>query len=150
MTDFIHNIDFENAPVISKWMLERGGISVWSSINLSNPGASWTTPAHNEDGTPAGKPSWQAASEPSLTITDPDKVGVITPIELQRFHISVRRGELSLKLTDASSDKLRKRLAHWRERRADGNVTYRFDYGNQEAVILGADKIISLSEWRKS
>jgi hypothetical protein len=40
-----------NAPLIFHWLLTRGGISLWSSINPANPAKSWTTPRLAEDGT---------------------------------------------------------------------------------------------------
>jgi hypothetical protein len=70
-----HRISEENAPLISQWLEERGGILVWDSADLCDPGKSWTTPAHNADGTRTGKPSWQAQSEPARRIMLTDASG---------------------------------------------------------------------------
>ncbi len=56
-----HICNEENADKFYDWLLHRGGLFIWRSVNLSNPGASWTSPATEKDGvTPYGKPSWQA------------------------------------------------------------------------------------------
>jgi hypothetical protein len=133
----------ENAARFLKWVRERGGVAVWLSVNLSNPGASWSTPALYEDGTPGGPPSWESARTPCRVITDPEDVEVITAKEVKRFHVAVRRGSgLSFKLTDGSSRKLRDALA-----KAGEGSWYQFDYGAQEAVIFVPGEKISLLEW---
>ena len=40
-----YHISPETAPKALDWIKTRGGIAVWQSVNLSNPGATWTTPA---------------------------------------------------------------------------------------------------------
>ena len=62
-----------NAPLIFHWLLTRGGISLWSSINPANPAKSWTTPRLAEDGTVMKKPSWEAGDVPRV-ITDPAEI----------------------------------------------------------------------------
>lgn len=87
-----HIVASENAARIWNWLQARGGLAVWESINMSNPGASWTTPANKEDGTPTEKPTWQADSKPMRIITDPADVVVSVDEEVKRFRIGVRMG----------------------------------------------------------
>lgn len=134
-----------NAPQIADWFRTRGGICIWRSINLSNIGASWTTPLVGPDGQQPGRPNWQAEPAPSLIITDPAEVVVDTPLEVKRFHVAVRPGAqgLMLKLTDASSARLRREV----EKAGEG-AWHEFDYMTQEAVIFQpAGKSVPLTEW---
>src|SRR5690242_14476264 len=82
----------ENAAQVVKWLRERGGICVWESINLSNPGVTWLTPALQENGAPTPKPTWQAASMPARHITSMDDILVSRDIEHKRFRVGVRPG----------------------------------------------------------
>jgi len=40
-----HIVTPEHATKMLGWLQTRGGIAVWPSVNLSNPGASWSTGA---------------------------------------------------------------------------------------------------------
>jgi hypothetical protein len=40
-----HHISPETAAKALEWIKTRGGLAIWQSVNLSNPGASWSTPA---------------------------------------------------------------------------------------------------------
>jgi hypothetical protein len=60
-----HECAPENAEKMLGWIKNRGGVAIWPSINFSNFGASWSTPALTTDGKPYPKPTWQAANEPS-------------------------------------------------------------------------------------
>lgn len=139
-----HIVTEDNAEKILGWLRERGGIAIWRSVNLSNPGASWTSPAKAEDGTPTTKPRWQAANEPERIITDPAEVSVATDEEVKRFHIAVRYGSqgMSLKLTDGSSNRVRNAV----EKAGEG-AWYEFDYDSQEAVIYRQKALVPLLEW---
>jgi hypothetical protein len=139
----------ENKQAILDWLENRGGVAVWKSVNLSNPGISWFTPARDEDGTPSGKPNWQAASEPDSIVTDPGAVGVVTYKEATRFHIATRLSSTGLyvKLTDGSSRSVRKSVAKWvREVGEDmaPYVTYKFEW--DDAVILIPDRVVAIEE----
>jgi len=118
----------ENADRFRDWLQNRGGLAIWRSVNLSNPGASWTTPA-----LPTPKPTWEADSHPERIVTDPAEVEVVEPREVRRFHVAVRRGSqgFTLKLTDASTRKVRAAVE-----KAGDEAWYVFDYSTQEAVIL--------------
>ena len=85
----IYECSSENAAKILNWLRTRGGISIWKSVNLANPGGSWTSPRKNEEGEIYNKPNWQCGNEPQVKI----RMG--------------RQG-MSLKLTDGSSARLRR------------------------------------------
>ena len=135
----------KNAAQFQEWISTRGGLALWRSVNLSNPGASWTTPAHDKDGNPTVKPTWQAAEQPHQIITDMSQVVVDVPMEVKRFHIGVRRGGqgLTLKVTDGGTRRIRKEVD-----KAGPDAWYEFDYGSQEAVILKPGRTIPLDQWR--
>src|ERR1700693_5710362 len=100
-----HIVNEVNAALFDEWIRTRGGLAVWRSINLSNPGASWTTPLRNADGSPVTKPTWEAANQPERVITDPADVVVSVDKEVQRFHVALRMGSqgLSIKVSDGGS-----------------------------------------------
>ena len=64
-----HECSLENARLFADWIANRGGVAVWRSVNLSNPGASWSTPALTVEGEPTPKPTWQAANTPEKIVT---------------------------------------------------------------------------------
>lgn len=132
----------KDAQRIKEWIANRGGVLIWKSINLSNPGASWTTPAVDESGQRVEKPTWQADNLPALHITDAADVEVVVPREVKRFHVAVRRAGLALKVTDAGS-----RHIHAAVDKAGEGAWYEFDYSTQEALILVPDKVVPLTEF---
>jgi hypothetical protein len=139
-----HTIGIENAERIDRWLREHGGIAIWQSVNLSNPGASWTTPALTEDGKPYPKPTWQAANEPTIT-TDPADILVAKDVEVKRFHIAVRLGGngLQYKVSDGGTRRIRKAVIN-----AGEGAYYVFDYASQEAVIMKPASLTPLADWR--
>jgi hypothetical protein len=127
MNDFSLIIDADNAKTLAGWFLSMNpGVQVWTSVNLSNPGAQWLTPLGE------GKPTWQAGNEPQV-IKDPAQVGVVVMEEVKRFRVGVRMGSqgLSMKVTDGGTRRIRSAVA-----KAGDGATYTFDYETQEAVIL--------------
>lgn len=141
-----------DAGKIHGWLLNRGGLFIWRSVNLSNPGASWTTPARTEDGVPYLKPTWQADSKPERHIVDISDVVVSTPKEVKRFHVATRMGSngMSIKVTDLGTRKIRAEVAKASEKYGE-DAYYVFDYGEHEnAVILIDESAIPLSEWVKN
>ena len=114
----------DNAEKFRDWIKNRGGVAKWESVNLSNPGASWSTPAQTAEGEPMGKPTWQAGNHPAEIVTDEKDVQVIVPKEVKRFHVGIRRGSqgFSFKLTDAASRRLRNAVEKARQRHIDGGV----------------------------
>ena len=141
-----HRITADNATRIKTWFAERGGIAVWPSVNLSNPGASWTTPAYDPHGNTTTKPTWEAASTPSRIITDPAEVVVDVPKLVKRFHIGVRRGAqgFMLKVTDRGT-----RRIHREVEKAGEHAWYAFDYCTQEALIFVPGETVALTEWKE-
>ena len=134
-----HQTSPDNADRFREWFKTRGGIAVWPSINLSNPGASWTTPALNRDGTPTKKPTWQASNTPRI-ITDPSEVEVLRPKEVKRFHVGLRRSNGPIvKITDAATKRVRREVE-----KAGPGAWYEFDYWAQDAVILVPDGVEAL------
>lgn len=141
---FEHECAAENAPKFLDWIKNRGGVAVWRSVNLSNPGQSWSTPALTTEGQPYAKPTWESDSKPEKVVTDPAKVKVFTSREVKRFHVAVRRGDgFSFKCTDGSSRKIEREVG-----KAGDGAYYVFDYDSQEAVIMAPSSAIPLSEWR--
>jgi hypothetical protein len=133
-----HTISSDSAEKVWGWMKDRGGISVWPSVNFANLNASWTTPIN------ASKPTWEADNKPSLSITDASEIVVSIDREVKRFHVAVRIGSqgLTLKLTDASGKKVRAAV----EKAGEG-ASYIFDYATQEAVIFAPSELVPLPEY---
>jgi hypothetical protein len=140
-----HVVCSDEAVRIMNWIRNRGGIAIWDSANLADPGKTWTCPLNNEDGTAMGKQHWEMGKIIRV-INDPNQVDVVNPKEIKRFHVALRRGSqgLSIKLTDASSKRLRKMLTKYGE-----ESWYEFDYGTQEAVIYVPDGKKPLAEFVK-
>ena len=120
--DFQIECSAQDAPRFRDWVANRGGVAVWKSINLSNPGASWSTPALDADGKPLGKPTWQAANEPTI-VTDPAQIGVYKEVLFKAFRVGLRMAGLSLKLTDAAQARVDRELTKCRDKH--GNAHYR-------------------------
>ena len=149
MDTYKYTTDECNALRIFGWLKDRGGILIWPSVDLSNPGASTTTPALGPDGVRPNKPNWRSASKPSLHITDLNDVGIITAKEVKRFHVAVRMGSqgLSLKVTDGGSRRIYAEVAK-AEEKYGVEAWHEFDYGDEKnAVIMIADKTVSLADW---
>jgi hypothetical protein len=140
----MHTICSENAPRIWDWIKNRGGIAIWRSVNLCDPGRTWTTPVLDDKGDLVHKPTWQADNEPIEIICDPEKVLVSRDQEVKRFKVAVRRGSqgFMLKCTDASSAHIRKSVSQ------AGNGAYHvFDYFTQEAIIMAPVDTFDLNVW---
>lgn len=143
---FLHTCEEEQAALMAEWIASRGGVAVWTSADLSNPCASWSTPANEKDGTPKRRPTWQAEAEPVI-ITDPTKIGVTQSKEVKRFHVGTRMGSqgFKIKVTDGGSRRIRKEVA-----KAGDGAFHAFDYGDYEnAVIYKPCGWKSLAEWTK-
>lgn len=139
-----HQVEVQNAAKILDWLQTRGGLQLWDSADLSNPGQSWTTPLKDSDGNPTKKPHWVAT--PGRVITDPVDCEIIVPKELRRFRIGIRRGTQGLmwKVTDGGTRRIRAAVAKALEKY--GTAWYEFDYDTQEAVIMIADETVPLTE----
>jgi len=138
-----------NAERFMEWVLHRGGVAVWRSINLSNIGKSWSTPALT-DGKPTGKPCWEANEAPEMTITDVEKIGVYSPKIVKQFHVGTRRGGqgLSIKVTDAGSRRIFEEIRKANEKYNTASAYYEFDYMDYDnCAIVITDHLCSLKEW---
>lgn len=168
MPETKHRCAPQNAPKFLDWIRNRGGVAHFSSIDLSDLDKSWSAPFLSKDDCPncsgtghigdapcgaplcvggkvrTNKPHWKSANNPDKVYTNTDDILVTIDKEVKRFHIAVRRGGngLSLKVTDASTRKIREAVA-----KAGEGAYYEFDYATQEAVILKPDSEISLTEW---
>ena len=146
------------------WLANRGGIAHWKSINLSNPGGSWSTPATIRRGDcadplkagedpntilPYPKPNWQCPNQPSFVTTSENDVIVEVPVEFKRFRISLRGSSngLSLKLTDASTAKIRRGVDQAAEKTGK-DAWYEFDYENQQAIIFVSGTQTPLKDYK--
>jgi hypothetical protein len=140
-----HRVSEENAHLFLEWLRTRGGIAVWNSLDLSNPGMSYTTPVNGDDGKPRRKPRWDVDDTPSRIITDIDEVEVATYKEVKRFHVATQRGcqGLMAKVTDGGTRRINAAV----EKAGEG-AFYTFDYFNYDnAVIWAPEKVVPLKEW---
>lgn len=117
----------ENVAWISEWLKTRGGIAIWESLDLSDPGRTVTTPRLQANGEPVTKPGWKYSDAPVRIITDPAEVWVSVDEEVKRFHVA----GFTLKVTDGGSRRIRREV----EKAGEG-AYHVFDYNTQEAVIL--------------
>lgn len=141
----------DNAPTFAHWITNRGGIAVWSSANLSNPGASWSAPVRDAAGRVNGKPSWQAADNPVI-VTDPAKVGVYREVLFKEipFPVALRRGAqgMSLKLTEASQRKLDKALEQCKAKHGSAHFHKGGLIAPSMFVYYIDGEMVPLSEWK--
>lgn len=141
-----HRITADHAALVTAWLRGRGGLLVWRSVDLCDPGKSWTTPVLGEDGQPVRQPSWQAAASPARVITSADEVEVVIPKRVRKFRVATRIGAsgVRVKLTDASSAKLRAALE-----KAGPESWHEFNYDTQEALVFVPGRVMPLAEWEE-
>lgn len=111
---------------MQEWIDKRGGVKVWKSINLSNGDAgNIFTPADVQQ-----KPRYDMVLD-KIVVDINDFRFVKEWVEVERFHVALRRGSqgLMVKCTDGSTRRIRNA-----QHRHPGSF-YRFDYMTQEAVI---------------
>jgi len=123
-----------------EWVKTRGGIAVWTNHDLSDPGAGNVYTPALTDGKLTLAPCWRCGRNPAEVVTDLSRFRFAKgEREVDRFKVAVRMGAqgMKVKLTDASSAKLRKRLE-----KHGPDAGYRFDYENQQAVV-------TVPEWEK-
>lgn len=135
------NCRIDDAHLLWRWIQNRGGIAVWRSVNLSNPGASWRTPADVKE-----KPTWEAG-DVSEIVTDPESVIVSFDKEVKRFHVGVRPGANNpcvFKVTDGGSRRIRAET----EKAGDG-AYHVFDYECQDAIIMAPSAKMTLADWAR-
>lgn len=134
----------ENAVKLASWIKDREGIAVWNSANLSDPGKQMLTPVKDEEGKIYSKPHWSMGNTPHL-VTSPDEVILCKYKEAKRFHVAVRCSSngLTLKCTDASSEKIRREVE-----KAGEDAHYEFAYADyKNCVIFVVESKITLTQW---
>lgn len=135
----------ENVGRFLDWLENRGGIAVWNSVNLGNPGATWSAPINDEEGNVKGKPSWQAGKVIRI-ITDINDIDVVTSKEIKRFHVATRQTLMSIKVTEGGSCRINNAVAKAAEEH--GDAWHEFDYEDyKNAVICVPGETTPLSEW---
>ena len=139
-----HQCNPENARQLKEWLATRGGLAIWESQDLGDPGKTWTTPVKDAAGQVNGPPHWKCGgkdAKPKQIITDIRQVEVVIDREVERFRIKVKRGSgLMIVLNDASSKRVRDA-----EARIGKGAYHTFDH--DEAIILAPEKIIPLAEF---
>lgn len=171
---FKHQCQQSDAEKFLDWIKNRGGVAVWKSINLSNPGASWSTPALSEthcrncqgrgefpdhvpcvkcDGVrfePTEKPTWQASNTPTI-FTSADEIGVYVDELYKAFPVGLRRSGFGSKLTDGAQRRVDKYLDECREKHGDSFYKKGvLDIDGASIGIYYTKSEISLSEWEAS
>ena len=134
----------ENAKQFLTWIRERGGLALWRTLNLSNPGQSWTCPLKDAEGNIKGKPHGYADSEPCRIITNTDDVIVHVDKEVKRFHVGLIQRGMKIVLTDGATRRVNAAV----EKAGEG-AYHVFD--GQDAVIMAPEpgKSMTLTEWAK-
>lgn len=145
-------IDMDNAKLVSQWIKDGRGVARWRSHDMSDPSDQVFTPAKKKDASEFLKlgiqktedqPGWKYPEIHEIE-TDPKKIMLRQYEEVDRIHVAVKRGSgLSFVLTSASSRRLGKKLDDIPD------SAYRFDYENQDAIILAPLKTITLEEWMR-
>jgi hypothetical protein len=142
MTDTKARIEITVPGVKEKfvdWIANRGGVAVWTNINLSNCDAGdQYTPATNTEGKnilddpQAFKPHWSVSFKE--IVTDITRFRFVKEYkEVKRFRVAIRPAFLSFKVSDGGTRKIRKMCAKYSNDQV--KAVYRFDYSTQEAVI---------------
>jgi hypothetical protein len=142
VTEFVHECHVGDARKFWDWIKSRGGVAVWRSVNLGNPGASWSTPVKTLSGEDFSKPTWQVDNSPSMTVTDPDVIKVFDAREVARVKLAIRTRGSSLvqKPTPASNRRVLKAL------KDAGDDAYHV-YDGDEALIMKPCGEMSLRAW---
>jgi hypothetical protein len=152
-----HEIEEVNAPKIAKWLRERGGLLIWKSHDLADPGASVTTPAKTAEGADTPPPHWKFP-KPDRHITSADELVVFTAKVVETFKVKlVRRGQMGQKLvlSDASTRKVRTKLSKHEDSfhrfkstgTSAGDTMHALTYGEDEVEICVNDTLIPFTEW---
>jgi hypothetical protein len=129
-----YKISQTSASRIAEWIRAGRGVSIWKSINLSDPGKEVITPARALDGTKFSKPHWDLGNEPIATYESLTDFTVQTDVEVKRFHVGIRHSGngLMLKVTDGGT-----RRIHAQVEKAGEGAHFTFDYSDyKNAVIL--------------
>lgn len=104
-----HEVDIENAAKFADWIRNRGGVAVWKSHDLGDPGASSSTPALT-DGKPTTSPHWKYTGNPAFVVTDPSEITVYESKVVAHIPVKLKQSQGRLVLTDASQRKVGRAL----------------------------------------
>lgn len=143
-----HQIDPEHAEKIKDWLATRGGLALWQSVDLSDPGASWTGPLNDKDGKPVEKPHWKSDSKPYRVITDINEVEVVVPKVVKELKLGIKRGSgfMQLVYTDKGSERIKREVKKAGAGAWHQPIFPAFE-GTPNCVILAPDKVVPLAEF---
>ena len=153
----------DNARKFWNWIQTRGGVAKWQSENLSNPSASWSSPAtirrgdyegpqasegSPDDILPYPKPTWQAGNNPTV-VTSPKEIGVFVSKLYKAFPVGLRSGSgFSTVITDAAQRKVDKYLDECNEKHGDSFYKKGvLDIDGASIGIYYTESIVPLDEW---
>lgn len=114
-------VSTEELPRILDWIANRGGVAVWSCLDLRSAGSKTFTPACQPDGKPSERPGWQFAPKPLEIITDPAHVTAYTEDLFKAFPVSLRRHGMVMKLTDGAQRKLDREMTLCKEKHSNAH-----------------------------
>jgi hypothetical protein len=140
-----YRVAAENAGKISLWLKERGGIQIWKSRDLADPGASKTTPYLDPAGNVAKSPGWKFGDKPDRHITDEADVEVAFPKLVESFRVKFVQKGMRITVNAAGSRKIKLRLGHWSETTGK-EAFYTFDSSDVVNVYVD-DVVIPLQQW---
>lgn len=159
-----YTVQEENAGKIANWLATRGGILIWQSRDLGDPGKSVTTPYLTADGKLTDSPHWKFGGTPDRHIKSSDDVDVGTSRIVETFKVKLKGSRYGkITVNDAGTRKLESRLEHWRQETgkdafytfastgtASGDIVHAMTVGSDEINIHIEDRVVPLEEWLKS
>ena len=141
-----HECDEHNAAKFLDWIRNRGGVAVWQSVNLGNPGASWSGPMQQANGDPSSKPNWESDTKPASVHTDATKIGVYSAVLVETIPAKVKVNGMQMVLTSGTTRRLTAALR--RVEKSHGNSFYRKGSSmDPELYIFTSGPMVSLQEW---
>lgn len=142
----VYWIRAEQASVILDWILNRGGVVVWGSLDLAAPERQWATPYVGDDGRPSPPPTELADPAPLKVHKTGAEILVVLDREVERLPVSVERAPGGgWRLTQDSSRQVIEAVGA-----AGDGAYYQFDYQSKEAVIMAPSRTVPLNEWAAS
>lgn len=126
-----------------------GGLALWGSANLSDPGRVAITGRLHE-GQPTAKPHWWCTDQPVRTSVDLADIDVVEDKveKVVRVHIEMSSNGMMLKCTDASSRKVRAALKKLEDRGISPYYRSAADALGPTIEVLSHRRVCSLAEYR--
>ncbi len=155
-----HEVAEENAYKFAEWIINRGGLLVWESADLGDPGKSVTTPALSTAGGMTSSPHWKFPS-PAFRVTTLEQVTVFTTKVVSTFTIKLKQSQGRLVLNNASNRKVENEMARLRESghspfyrfgatgSSNGNPVHGLMFGQDTVEICVDGERVPLVEWLK-